>query len=249
MTEDGREPVDEVRVAELVNELAQAEERDRAAWEGGGLGDLERQALREAARAEVLRLERELADARGEPYAVPCDFPVAWCSGAPCPLLLVDEFKAHLTFNRAFEEGREDERCLVTFHGCTSAKLGAPNDEALGGHPLSGRGLEYYSAHEVVRSPWIAEILEINRVHPLHKDAHYDGLKHYVFCFHDTTFECLAESFEVKRNASALERVLRELQSAAVPPSGGVSRTQPAGGGDRSERRRRDHWFFSRWRR
>src|SRR5262249_48677743 len=46
----------------------------------------------------VLRLERELAAAKGEEYAIPMDFPVKWDIGAPLPHVLQNDWKAFLTF-------------------------------------------------------------------------------------------------------------------------------------------------------
>ncbi len=44
-----------------------------------------------AACGTVLVLERELASAKGEQYAVPLDFPVKWCVGAPLPHLIAND--------------------------------------------------------------------------------------------------------------------------------------------------------------
>jgi hypothetical protein len=51
-----------------------------------------------AAVQEVLRLERELAKRKEEPYAVPCAFPVKWDVGAPLPFLLCNDYRTFLTF-------------------------------------------------------------------------------------------------------------------------------------------------------
>lgn len=42
----------------------------------------EEQAAYRSANADLLALERRLAEARGEPYATPLDFPVQWDTGA-----------------------------------------------------------------------------------------------------------------------------------------------------------------------
>ena len=49
---------------------------------------------------------------------------------------------------------------LVEFVGCVSARLGSPNDEVFEGHPLSGKGLDGYTAQRVVNSRWLAELAE-----------------------------------------------------------------------------------------
>ena len=115
------------------------------------------------ANGEVLRLERELAACKGEPYAEPCDFPVKWDVGAPLPFLLCTDYQTYLTFYinepdpnwdgtyvKTVELGSNEKAslCLVTFMSCVSAKLGHPNDEVQEGHPLAGRGLEGYTAQD-----------------------------------------------------------------------------------------------------
>ncbi|HEX8913437.1 MAG TPA: hypothetical protein VF796_13835 [Humisphaera sp.] len=176
-----------------------------------------------AAYAAVLPLERAVAAAKGEPYADPVNFPVRWCTGAPMPHLLVNDGRALLAFLverddpawdgtyvtlRSPADGAAEPLALVAFEGCVSAKLGAPNDEVFRGHPLSGRGLDPYTAQEVRNSPWLAELERINSVHHCYDHKRWAGLHHYVFWFHDTTFECVARSFEVELLEASFADVL-----------------------------------------
>jgi hypothetical protein len=181
-----------------------------------------------AANEEVLRLQRELADSKNEPYAVPCDFPVKWDVGAPLPFLLCSDYRTFLTFYISERDANWDgtyvkvvnpastekaSLCLVTFKGCASAKLGHPNDEAQRGHPLAGRGLKGYSAQIVKNSPWLKEVAKTNSAHP-HNDAKvWTLLNHYVFWFHDSTFECLAESYEVEVSAETMPDLLKRTHA------------------------------------
>ena len=166
-----------------------------------------------AANEAVLRLERELAAAKGEEHAVPLEFPVRWDTGAPVPHVIQNDYKTFLTFyvrepdpdwdgSYVIVKDPGDESveslALVEFFGCSSAKLGSPNDEVFGGHPLSGQGLDGYTAQRVVNSRWMAELEAINSVHRNYDPARWRNLNHYVFWFHDTTFECVAESFRVE---------------------------------------------------
>ncbi len=50
------------------------------------------------AHQEVLHLERQLAAAKAEEYAEPCDFPLRWDAGAPMPHLMVNDNRALLAF-------------------------------------------------------------------------------------------------------------------------------------------------------
>lgn len=181
-----------------------------------------------AARQDVLRLERELAAARSEQYAVPCDFPVRWDVGAPLPFLLCNDNRTFLTFHVAQPDPDWDgtsirvvdpaspnatSLCLVTFKHCSSVKFGHPNDEVLAGHPLADRGLEGYTAQIVMNSRWLEEIATTNSVHPSDDPATWRSLNHYVFWFHDSTFECIAESYETELTNESMGDLLNRIQA------------------------------------
>jgi len=180
-----------------------------------------------AASAEVSRLERDHAKSKNEPYAIPCDFPVEWDVGAPLPFLLRSDSRTFLTFYvnepdpnwdgtfvNVVDTGSQEavSLCLVSFNRCSSAKLGHPNDEVQHGHPLAKRGLEGYTAQIVKNSPWLAEVAETNSVHSCDNPEHWKSLNHYVFWFHDSTFECLAESFDVEVTSETMEDLLGRVQ-------------------------------------
>ncbi len=70
--------------------------------------------------------------------------------------------------------------------------MGAPNEEAIAGHPLSDRGLEPFAAFEIKQSSWIRQLEKLNSVHPYHdRERFLESKRHFVFVFHDSTFECL----------------------------------------------------------
>jgi hypothetical protein len=86
----------------------------------------------------------------------------------------------------------EEQVAIIKFPLVKSFQLGAPNDEALGGHPLAELGLKYYSVHCIENSPWIAELERRNSVHPRHNtEAFLANLCHYIFTFQDSTLECI----------------------------------------------------------
>lgn len=86
----------------------------------------------------------------------------------------------------------EDRIVVVRFPLYTYATFGAPNDEALAGHPLYRRGLKHYSVHEIVGSSVIEMLERRNSVHPRHdRDSFLRDRKHYVFTFQDSTLECV----------------------------------------------------------
>ena len=88
-------------------------------------------------------------------------------------------------------------RATVEFEGCRKIILGAPNDEALGGHRLAQHGLVAFAFHEVTSSDLIAELVDRNRVHQRHSDALFSGLRHFLATFKDETFECVALTIAV----------------------------------------------------
>lgn len=157
--------------------------------------------------------------------AVPLDFPIEWDAGAPMPHVLQNDGKTFLAFyvnvvdpawdgslSVAREPAKESAKlALVSFKRCIAAKLGAPNDEAMGGHPLFGKGLKFYTAQFVENSPWIAELQKINMSHPHYRPESWTAFKHYVFWFHDSTFECIAKSFAVETFSGTLSDLLADV--------------------------------------
>ncbi len=183
-----------------------------------------------AAWEAVLVAERNLAAALGEPYAVPLEFPVQWDSGAPRPYLLQNDYKTFLLFLLADTQPRRDgsfvevadpgdtspaNTAIVEFRGCVCSKMGTPNDEVYEGHPLHGKGFVGYRPLQVVNSAWIKELEVINSVHWHYTPERWKTLAHYIFGFHDCTFECVAQSFAVEKmattTAAALAAICRRI--------------------------------------
>src|SRR5262249_19235672 len=107
--------------------------------------------------------------------------------GAPEPRVLADDHSLSIRYRTD-----KEQFAVVHFPMCNYLSFGAPNDEALSGHPLIKRGLKYYSVHEVHNSSLIQLLEQRNSVHPRHdRSAFLEGEKHYVFTFHDSTLECV----------------------------------------------------------
>ena len=107
-----------------------------------------------------------------------------------------------------------DDLCAVIQAASPYAHMfGPPNDEAFSGHPLAARGLSPYAVFEVERSSWIRSLEHMNSVHPHHRPERFATLKHYIFAFHDTTFECVAESFSVSLASGSVWRILQVVQN------------------------------------
>jgi hypothetical protein len=61
----------------------------------------------------------------------------------------------------------------------------------------------------------------MNRVHEHHQPARFERLRHFVFAFHDSTFECVAEGFRADIHESPLADLVPEMQRRLLRRSGG----------------------------
>jgi hypothetical protein len=143
--------------------------------------------------------------------------------GAPCPMILATEHSLFLayylqntppdwdgtTVTLIDEQTVGEPVALVKFTQVRAHMFGPPNDEAFGGHPLAPRGLRPYSVNEVRDSSWIRRLERMNAVHPYHKPEHFSHLRHFVFAFHDTTFECIAGGFAISLQKGSVAAVIR----------------------------------------
>lgn len=161
----------------------------------------------EVAYQRLLGVERRLAEAESRPYAVLCECPITWDIGAPLPSLLQSDRTTLLFFLLSDDDARVGR---IEFENLSSTLFGAPNDEIFAGHPLHGSGFEPYRLMEVINSPWIQQLEKMNSVHPYHKASAYADTKHFIFPFHDTTFECVAKSFTASTISGRLADVVRD---------------------------------------
>jgi hypothetical protein len=160
----------------------------------------------EAAFQKLMLAERNLAAAEGRPYAVLQECPLQWDVGAPIPTLLQSDNQTFLFFLLSQEEQRVG---VLEFDLCSSTSFGSPGDETFEGHPLHGSGFEPYRAMRVVNSPWIVQLAQIDSVHARHDPDAYVEANHFIFPFHDTTFECVARSFAASKVDGRLPHVVK----------------------------------------
>jgi len=214
-------------LSELETELQRAQERQRKAMKalpGKHKGGEEEEF--KAACDAVLGAERALAAAKGEQYAVEIAFPVSWDTGAPMPHLLKSDDRTFLIFYLRNIDPHWDgtyvyvrdpsspdiqKLGVVEFEHCVCTKMGTPNDEVFHGHPLHGNGFVGYRALVVENSNWLKELEAINAVHSNYKPDGWRKLKHYIFPFHDSTFECVARDFKVETRDTTLPKLLIEV--------------------------------------
>jgi hypothetical protein len=134
------------------------------------------------------------------------DFP-AMETGDPSPLVFSAEGKCILAYrmrhnvdwaNTKVEDIEPERVALIDFQHCLSRMFGHPNEDVIRGHPLYDRGLSWYGFFEVENSSWLRKLEQINSVHEQHdRERFLNGFHHFIFTFHDSTFECIAKKFEV----------------------------------------------------
>jgi hypothetical protein len=147
-------------------------------------------------------------------------------AGAPVPLVFASEQSVWVAYFVSpiwqVPAGTtvDDRVALVTFRSARAHFFGPPNDEALAGHPLARRGLDFYDCFEVTDSSWIRRLERANRVHPQHSPELYAGDRHFVITFHDSTFECIARRASAELTTggpgSAITRVLQSQKPGSI---------------------------------
>ncbi|HEX5244466.1 MAG TPA: hypothetical protein VFW23_14485 [Tepidisphaeraceae bacterium] len=128
--------------------------------------------------------------------------PEAAVSGAVC---LQTELVTILTFNAMRPTDRispyggpylEDAgTAVVNFTRCLISRFGYPNDEPRSGIPLY-KSVDY-GIYEVLNSTWIREVVRMNR-YSFPKTEDDCVKRHFLFGFHDSTFECLADDLDLQ---------------------------------------------------
>jgi len=172
----------------------------------------------------VLTAERQLAEAEGVEYADHVDSDLDCDPGAPLPHVVSSGQGVCLAYYlrqppppgwrgqtvQVVTSASAGAIAMLAFRGSTHSVSG-PNDEALGGHPLWGRGLRRYQLHQVRRSRWIAELERQNSVHPFHRGGWAERTNHYLFTFHDELFECVAPSYVAEVRYDTMAQVVRDM--------------------------------------
>ncbi|HWN97204.1 MAG TPA: hypothetical protein VNT99_19390 [Methylomirabilota bacterium] len=138
------------------------------------------------------------------PLAVDVSFDIKPEAGVPFPVLFQTENETVLVY-------RGHGVVVAHFDGCIITQFGYPNDEALGGHPLYASGLQHYGVFEVHGSSWPAALEAQNR--RAFPDSHSFDYRHFIFTFHDSTFECLATAIRFESFLQPLAEVASRVQS------------------------------------
>ncbi len=165
----------------------------------------------------------------GDDQVIPLESVPLPDTGTPCPLVVAVESTVYLAYRVSVREenwvslpylsGSDSSGLAITiirFHKATAHMFGPPNDEAFSGHPLYGRGFMPYCVSEVEHSSWISTLERMNAVHPHHSSEFYKDDRHFVFAFHDSTFECIARCFEILRYRGTLQSALTRMAELAA---------------------------------
>lgn len=142
-------------------------------------------------------------------------------AGAPLPLVVAENIDLLLAYRMSEPDpdwdstditvksaDSEDEPiAVVQFRLAHAHYLGMPNDEAFSGHPLYERGLRPCMVAEVLDSSWVRGLERMNSVHPHHDKASFAALRHLVFAFHDSTFECVATGLSVTIHRGSMREI------------------------------------------
>ena len=149
-------------------------------------------------------------------------------SGAALPFIISNEQRLLLAYMAANTEAGDtfsvelmtpDSQgyvALVEFNHPRAHMFGPPNDETFSSHPLANRGLRPYGSFEVIDSSWIRQLIGMNRArHPWNP---YEGMRHFIFSFHDSTFECVAKSLAVNLREGSVRDVMFEIMQKLQGP-------------------------------
>jgi hypothetical protein len=145
--------------------------------------------------------------------------------GAPIPVVLSDEHGLFLCYyientaedwdgstTKVVSADTADETvAVIRFDRYAAYKSGPPNEETVAGHPLYKKGLRPHSIYRVNNSSWIEELEKMNSVHRHHDKKRFASLKHFIFVFHDSTFECVAEAVTFEIKTGSIRRITSEL--------------------------------------
>jgi hypothetical protein len=131
--------------------------------------------------------------------------------GAPLPCVVADEHRLLLSYYASFvirdaasrlptlvNESSAGDIALIDFERPMCYYSVPLSDETLLAHPLAYHGLKSYGVFRVDDSAWIRQLVATEYVHPRPTPWIFDNCKHYIFTFHDSLFEAIADGFAVR---------------------------------------------------
>lgn len=156
------------------------------------------------------------------PYSIGCEP----SPSAPAETLLQDGWTTLLLFFAVSEEvqapGHLNDLGVAVLEcmDCAATKFGYPNDEGIPEHPLYRNGLSDASSAvlELVDSGWAEEMMEMmresaRRIRGSSATHQVANLRHFVICFKELTFECLASELVVRHYARDFSEGFRYVRA------------------------------------
>ncbi len=123
--------------------------------------------------------------------------------GMPCPIVFAEEDIVVLSYSMRDEPPFQPTTAplaIIRFGKPYLHFFGPPlftsNEEAGLWHPLAGRGLFPDGVFRVDRSSLVRHFERMNSYHSYCDLPRFDRLTHYIFTFHDSTFECVSGSLD-----------------------------------------------------
>ena len=120
------------------------------------------------------------------------DFPRPGYTGGHDPSVFSDDHSLLLAY-----KDENHSTVVLTIKHPTCYMFGHPNEEVLHGHPLFEKGVVRFGVSQVLNSSWIKDLERVNSVHEKHRSGWQASLNHYIFSFHDSTFECVAAEIDI----------------------------------------------------
>lgn len=137
---------------------------------------------------DVVRLERIVAKQKMLEYAENRDLGTLWKgTKSSTPLVLVSDFNCSLMYY--------SKNSLVTLTFCMVAgtRVLDISNETIYGHHLFGFGLDAVGSFTIVNSSWKHELMKVDSYHAQYDKERWSDFTHYMLCFHDRMFECVAK--------------------------------------------------------
>ena len=98
------------------------------------------------------------------------------------------------------------------FRICADVRFGwFPDENTFGNHPLAQLGLEPYGAFEVQNSSWVRKLAVLESVESGGRENSLRTKRHFIFTFHDTTCECVADSYSLRVHNGSIQTALAEV--------------------------------------
>lgn len=143
--------------------------------------------------------------------------------GAPLPFVVAREGRLLLAFYGEFEidggspapaiinQARPGSVVVVDFRRPLSYFSVPLSNETLDAHPFAFRGLTRYGAYRVDNSSWIRRLVSAQYVHRRARPEAFQNSKHFIFVFHDSVFECVADGLAHWVTEAAMETAQEQM--------------------------------------